>query len=122
MNKKAANKCILIKFGDNDFGTLMLAFARIINDENHTNYSANFFTKENIVNLWNDISIPLYFLVQNRGNYKASETILDNYLKIDSNKVFLDDEALYEINNNQEMWNSEWILIGLDGKIQTTLI
>lgn len=116
----AATKCILIRFGDNDFGTTLRAFADVITAQAVHDYAEGFLSKEKIAELWNMLAPGLYLVAQNRGRYTTGLDVAA-YLKIDAGHVYLDDEAVQYINDNQWAWNGEWVYIGLDGSPNTTI-
>ena len=110
----AAKKCILICFGDNDFGDTLRAFADVISAHRSV-YAEGFLTKAKIVELWNMLAPGLYAVAQNGGRYNSGIDIA-SCLRISADTgVYLDDEAVDYINNNQGRWNYAWIYIGLDG-------
>ncbi len=117
----AAQKCILIRFGDNDFGTTLRAFADVLTMPSGRNFADGFLTKAKVAELWNMLAPGLYFTVQNRGRYTPASSNVAKYLQISPDRVCLDDEALQYIDENQGQWNGEWVYIGLDGSPNTTI-
>lgn len=113
MTAGAAKKCILIRFGDNDFGKTLRAFADVISAHRDV-YAEGFLTKDKIAELWNALAPSLYLVAQNGGHYSTGVDMA-SCLRIGADSVCLDDEAIDYINNNQGQWNYAWIYIGLDG-------
>ena len=113
MNEPYAKKRFLIKFGDNDFGNTMMAFADVMAREKVHQFKEGWLTKTKIAELWNMGAPFLYLVAQNAGRYDSPNTA--KYLQITESKVYLDDEALDYIDKNQRDWNGEWILVNLDG-------
>ena len=115
----AAKKCILIRFGDNDFGKTLRAFADVIAAHRDV-YAEGLLTKVKIAELWNMLAPGLYVVAQNGGHYDTGADVA-GYLRIGTDSVFLDDEALNHINDNQGQWNHSWVYIGLDGSPNTLI-
>ena len=103
-------KRILITLGDNDFHTVMRAFATLLMDESffhpkmersHT-YPEQTLSKSDIVRMWNVAAAGLYAVAQNRVGYNYDESKgetweaevqrIGKYLQIDESKVFFDEE------------------------------
>jgi hypothetical protein len=115
----AAKKCILIRFGDNDFGKTLRAFADVLSAHRDV-YAEGFLTKVKIAELWNTLAPGLYAVAQNGGHYNTG-TDVASYLRISADSVYLDNEAVDHINDNQGQWNHSWIYIGLDGSPNTLI-
>ncbi len=120
MKVAAAKKCLLIRFGDNDYGKTLRAFADVISAHRDV-YAEGFLTKDKIVELWNSLAPGLYVVAQNGGHYDDTGADVAIYLRISADSVYLDDEALDHINDNQSQWNHSWIYIGLDGSPSTLI-
>lgn len=101
---------ILIRFGDNDFGSTLLAFSDVVMH----NANPLTLTKPQVVELWNEISYGLY-LVANRG-WKSGYGASDNtrkYLKIDESRVFLNEEARVHLTEHMGEADGSWVLIDI---------
>lgn len=117
----AATKCVLLRFGDNDFRKTLLAFADVISKHRDV-YAEGFLTKVKVAELWNALAPTLYALAQNGGHHTDDEgdiSRIASYLKLDASAVFLDGEAVDHMVENQQQWNGSWIYIGLDGTVNT---
>ena len=113
----AATKCILLRFGDNDFRKTLLAFADVISAHRDV-YAEGFLTKVKVAELWNALAPTLYAVAQN-GGHDEPEFDVAGYLRLDASAVFLDSEAVDHMVENQQQWNGSWIYIGLDGTVNT---
>jgi hypothetical protein len=117
----AAQKCILIRFGDNDFAKTLRAFADVVSFHRES-YEPDFLTKEKVAELWNMLAPGLYYLAQNCGRYAAkAPNALASYLSINPDAVYLDSEAIKHIDDNTSQWNHSWVYIGLDGSPNTII-
>lgn len=101
---------ILIRFGDNDFHNVLMAFGELV----RTQANPPTLTKAQIVELWNEVSYGLY-LVASRGwesGYGAGDNTR-KYLKITEAAVFLNEEARTHLDEHMGEANNAWILIDI---------
>jgi hypothetical protein len=106
-------KRIGILFGDNDFFYTCSSFMKVLlPDEQFTHHRARdlTFTKEQVVELFNSMSLALYTLKQNAGHYAPGPNI-SAYLKINEGAVYLDDEVDKYMTDNPGGGNGEFFAV-----------
>lgn len=106
-----------IRFSDNDFWATVEGFLKNLLEVGLESYSD--LSKEGIVNLFNKSAMGIYYLVQNRGDYESSPD-LENYLKIETKNVYLNEEVKKYIENCNGWDNREFFV--LDTKVHTPYI
>lgn len=109
-------KVLAIKFGDNDFVITMTAFGELFLKYKECNGFVNF-SKEQIVQIWNELVPGIYLMFQNRFRYDCSDYYKSNYLKIDESKVFFDEDAKELFHKCMNGWgNQETLFIWFDDR------
>lgn len=119
-------KKFAVRFGDNDFYFTLLGIGNAFltaHTESHPKKVS--FTKEQIVKIWNDLAIGMYFLCQNKFTYHHLSSMEEhaqhtkNYLKISVESVYIDDEVddhYYDLINNG-MANGESLFVWFDSPL-----
>lgn len=106
-------KRVGIRFDDNDFFYTCSAFMKVLlPDERFTRHQARelTFTKAQIVELFNGMSLALYMLKQNAWGYPPGPNIAA-YLKINESAVYLDDEVDKYMADNFGGGNGEFFAV-----------
>jgi hypothetical protein len=107
--KKHVNpKIIAIDFHDNDFSTTFTAFLRAILDGGIDRYGE--VTKEKVAELWNRSCAGLYWLHQNKLEYRTDWDPL-SYLKLEAKDILFDDEVKVHIDENDGWCNGETFVL-----------
>jgi hypothetical protein len=98
-------KIIGIRFGDNDFYNTFDAFFTMM-AKRELEFYPNL-TKEKVVELFNRSATGLYWLYQNGLEYRINDK-MENYLKIDINKVYFDKEVKDFIAGKDKDGHAAW--------------
>jgi len=105
-----------INFGDNDFYNTFMPFMKIIVDA--INYNDSFeATKENIVDIFNSMSLSLYKLFQSRyDRIESNDEHYDKYLKIKTSDIYLDEEIDEKLKTYNSWANGSFFYADTDNK------
>lgn len=103
---------ILINFNDNDYGNTFYGVMEVLlSSYIHNSKISN--NKDYLVNIINEISYPCYLLFQNDSEFLSDKYSLQDYLKINKEEIFIDEEVDLYIKKN-DYGNSENIILDTD--------
>lgn len=107
-----------IKFSDNDFGHSIRGFLKLFVDSAIVDVEQQI-TKERIVELFNSTISGIYWICQNGYLYNTDEgfhDLRDRWLHIELRHVYLGQEVLDFIKENDNWYNSEFHYVDLERK------
>lgn len=105
---------ILLLFNDNDFRSTLVSFGLMLVDAVRSAGDDSFLTKTRILGMWNEMSLGLYMLYQNRWRYRCLDADLEytrRYLQIGKSKLLVGDDVDAYVYANQRRWNGEWLFV-----------
>ena len=87
-----------IDFGDNDFYFTLIPFMKLLIPDDSTHHSLVLpsWSKEQVVELFNNLAFGIYLLKQNGWRYNNSDADhahIKKYLRITEEQVFIDEEV-----------------------------
>jgi hypothetical protein len=102
-----------ITFGDNDFNHTMKPFMIFLMRSIQDNPDLkNYLTKDYIADIFNKMAEPIYHLCQN--GLRRSWPPWNDYLKIDTSRIYLEDEIDEKLKTYPEWANNDFFYIDTD--------
>lgn len=108
---------ILIRFGDNDFSTVLQEFGRVLTTDSSREWNPEKLTKANIVRWFNSLAPVLYEVVQARSYTREDDQGFNpmEYLYVTESRVFIGDEVETKMYTWASWGNGDAVLIDFGG-------